>query len=166
MASRQRRSYPVILRSLQVPFTCFGNRGIAKTATVPARGEELQGKAYYLSPEVVAGGEVSESTDLWAAAVTLYELLTLEKPFRGETPEAVFAAITRGNFVPAETLRPEIPTSLAGALRKGLAASKADRFGSAREFARTLEANYDDTIGTPLAIAAVVRGLFGALDLV
>ncbi len=144
----------------------LGDFGIAKTATVPARGEELQGKAYYLSPEVVAGGEVSESTDLWAAAVTLYELLTLEKPFRGETPEAVFAAITRGNFVPAETLRPEIPTSLAGALRKGLAASKADRFGSAGEFARTLEANYDDTIGTPLAIAAVVRGLFGALDLV
>lgn len=143
----------------------LGDFGIAKTAIGPARAQELQGKAYYLSPEVVAGGEVSESTDLWAAAVTLYELLTLEKPFRGETPEAVFAAITSGNFAPAETLRPEIPAALAGVLRKGLAASSAHRFASAGEFARTLEANYDDTVGTPMAIAAVVRGLFGAIDL-
>ena len=40
----------------------------------------------------------------------------------------------------------------------------ARRFVSAAEFAAALEPHYDERIGTPLAIAALVRGLFGAAE--
>jgi eukaryotic-like serine/threonine-protein kinase len=44
---------------------------------------------------------------------------------------------------------------------RALAVAPGDRFPDAASFAEALAAHYDPAVGTPLAIAAVVRGLFG-----
>ncbi|HET9251454.1 MAG TPA: carbamoyl-phosphate synthase large subunit, partial [Candidatus Eisenbacteria bacterium] len=68
----------------------LGDFGVAR-AKVGGSGAEVLGKPYYLSPEMLEG-RVSPAVDLWAATVVLYELLTLQRPFTGATPEEVFDA--------------------------------------------------------------------------
>ena len=141
----------------------LGDFGIAKVRSLEAAGgpNKVFGKAYYLSPEQL-DGVLEPSVDLWAAAVTLYELLTLERPFQGTSADEVARKIRKGAFTPISTLRPEVYPPLVETLRGALDVDPSRRFGSARAFADALVPHYNELIGTPLAIAAVVRGLFGA----
>lgn len=139
----------------------LGDFGVARARVGGPNPEEITGKPYYLSPELL-DGEVTYEADLWAATVTLYELLTLRRPFMGSTPEEVFAAIRGRLCPPLRELRPEASEALEQVIERGFAVERADRFPSAEAFAQALAPLYDETIGTPLAIAAVVRGLFGA----
>lgn len=127
------------------------------------QGGEVLGKPYYLSPESLLG-EVNPAADLWAATVVLYELLTLERPFVGATPDEVFAAIWSLQYRPLRELRPDVPEALEAVVHRAFSKRPEDRFTSAEEFAQALTPHYDERVGTPLAIAAVVRGLFGATD--
>ena len=105
-------------------------------------------------------GSVAPAADLWAATVTLYELLTLERPVLGKTPEEVFAASARRR-ARRSAVRPDVSPSAGGRSPGASRADPEERFPSA---GRTPGAppHYDEHVGTPLAIAAVVRGLFGA----
>jgi eukaryotic-like serine/threonine-protein kinase len=138
----------------------LGDFGVARLRSWDEAGE-VAGKAYYVSPEVIEG-EVSLAADLWASNVTLYELLTLERPFSGGTKALILEAIRQRRYRSVGELRPEISFALAGVVDRGFAREAAARFQSASEFARVLAPHYDERVGNPLAIAAVVRGLFGA----
>jgi eukaryotic-like serine/threonine-protein kinase len=140
----------------------LGDFGVAR-ALIDGGGGEVMGKPYYLSPEVFQQ-QIDSAVDLWACTVTLYELLTLRRPFLGKTPDEVFAAIKSQTYIPVRTIRPEVPEVLEHVIAKGFAANPEDRYRSAKEFAAALEGHYDERIGTPLAISAVVRGLFGTVD--
>lgn len=144
----------------------LGDFGVARVRAGPLTptldGEaDVLGKPFYVSPEALVG-EVSQPADLWAANVVLYECLTLTRPFSGKDPMEVFRAIRDRSYRPARELRPEIPPALEAVIERAFAAKPGDRFTSAAEFAQALAPLYDERIGTPLAIAAVVRGLFGA----
>jgi serine/threonine-protein kinase len=102
--------------------------------------------------------------DLWAATVTLYELLTLERPFPGKNPDEVFDAVRKRRYKPVRQVRPDVPEALEEIVDKGFAAKRQERFQTAAEFAEALTPHFDERVGTPLGIAAVVRGLFGAGD--
>ncbi len=144
----------------------LGDFGVARVrvgGTLQGGSDEVLGKPYYLSPESLRG-DIGPVADLWAATVVLYELLTLERPFTGSTPEEVFGLIRAGRYRPLRSLRPEIPEALEGVISRAFAARPEERFPSADEFAHALTPHYDERVGTPLAIAAVVRGLFGASD--
>ncbi len=140
----------------------LGDFGIAR---VKSRDNEtavkVWGKPYYLSPEMI-DGHVDPSADLWAAAATLYELLCNERPFRGSDPGEVLDAIKRAEPTAVRTLRPEVSEDLEDVVVQGLSRSRAVRFPDAASFIAALEPHYDERIGNPMAIAAVVRGLFGA----
>ncbi|MBI5544558.1 MAG: serine/threonine protein kinase [Deltaproteobacteria bacterium] len=138
----------------------LGDFGVARSAAAGHSTEIVAGKPYYLSPEVI-DGRVGPEADLWAAAATLYELLTLHRPFAGERAEEVFEAICHGRRRPVRELRPEVPEPLAALLERAFSPSTRRRFPTAASFAQELEAHYDERVGTPLGIAAVVRGLFG-----
>jgi serine/threonine-protein kinase len=138
----------------------LGDFGIAR-AQARAIDTDLLGKPYYLSPEMLEG-LATPAADVWSATVILYELLTLDRPFTGSTREEVFAAIRSRAYRPVRERRPEISDALARIIDRGFAELPELRFQSAAELASALQPHYDEQVGTPLAIAAVVRGLFGA----
>lgn len=138
----------------------LGDFGVARGRTAMGSDLEVMGKPYYLSPEAI-DGEVTQHADLWAATVTLYELLTLERPFVGKNPQEVCAAIQTRRHRPVRALRPEISIALEAIVERAFAADPSRRFQTAAEFAQALDGHFDPNIGTPLAIGAVVRGLFG-----
>lgn len=54
----------------------------------------LAGTPFYMSPETVRGERPTPAVDLWSLAVVLYECLTGQRPFQGNTPAEIFAAVT------------------------------------------------------------------------
>lgn len=139
----------------------LGDFGIARAKTVEPRSGELHGKVHYLSPEVLAG-TVDRRVDLWAAAVTLYQSLVNERPFTGKNAEEIALSILGAAPRPLRERRLGIPEALDAAVMRALARDPAERYPSAAHFALALRPHYDERIGNPMAIAAVVRGLFGA----
>jgi eukaryotic-like serine/threonine-protein kinase len=137
----------------------LGDFGVARSFMEGQR-EELLGKPYYLSPEVLEG-QLTPALDLWAVAVTLYECLTLQRPFQGGAPEEIFGAIRKARYRPVSELRPDVPRVVDGVMARAFDEDQAMRFATAEEFAQALAPLYDERVGTPLAISAVVRGLFG-----
>ncbi len=140
----------------------LGDFGVARSAAASAEGLKfVAGKPHYSSPEILRG-HVDLQADLWAANAVLYELLTLERPFQGTTPDEIFEAILRHRFRPAREVRKELSAPLDALIARGFDRKPANRFSDANQFAWELFGHYDERVGTPLAIAAVVRGLFGA----
>jgi hypothetical protein len=78
------------------------------TATMTAPGTIL-GTAPYMSPEQARGKPVDKRTDVWAFGAVLYEMLTGQQPFKGETVTDVLAAVVNTepdwNKVPAKVQR-------------------------------------------------------------
>lgn len=140
----------------------LGDFGIACVRTEAEAGRpRLLGKPYYLSPEML-DGQVDFQADLWAAATTLYELLSNERPFTGADPDDVACSIRRATPKPLREIRPDVPERLERVVLRGLARDREDRYPDASAFASELRPLLDERIGNPMAIAAVVRGLFGA----
>lgn len=138
----------------------LGDFGVARARAAHTSDVGLLGKPFYLSPEIL-DGTVNQTADLWAATVTLYELLTLRRPFQGQTPDEVFASIRARAYSPVRDRRPDVPDALAAVIERGFHLDPAARFQSAAEYAEALIPLFDERVGTPLAISAVVRGLFG-----
>lgn len=140
----------------------LGDFGVARSL-IEVGPDQVMGKPYYLSPEAVSG-HLDPTIDLWAVGVTLYELLTLQRPFVGKTSQEVFSAIKISHYTPVRELRPDVPAIVEGLIARAFDPDPAMRFRTAREFADEIAPLYDERVGTPLAISAVVRGLFGTSD--
>ena len=119
------------------------------------------GTAQYLSPEQARGAPVDESSDLYSTGIVLYELLTGEVPFTGETPVEI--AMKHLSQIPEapSTIRPEIPRDLDLVVLRALAKEPADRYRTAKEMDRDLElVGRGEAVGTETEEAAtmVLRG--------
>jgi eukaryotic-like serine/threonine-protein kinase len=114
------------------------------------REQPRLGTVAYMSPEQTRGDEVDARTDLWAAGIVLYEMLTGVHPFPGDVEEAVVHAIQNEDPPSVETLRPDVPPPLARVVHRCLARSLDRRYGSAtallsdlRELAAGVSAGID-----------------------
>ena len=113
--------------------------GISRTATSQmTEAGSIVGTAQYLSPEQARGAPVDQRSDIYSVGIVLYELLTGQLPFTGETPlEIAMKHLSEIPKAPSE-LRPEIPTDLDMIVLRALAKDPADRFESAEEMEREL----------------------------
>jgi eukaryotic-like serine/threonine-protein kinase len=114
--------------------------GIARAgASQMTEAGSIIGTAQYLSPEQARGAPVDESSDLYSTGVVLYELLTGEVPFTGETPVEIAMKHLQQPPAPPSKLRAEIPAGLDHVVVRSLAKEAAERFRSAEEMDRELE---------------------------
>jgi serine/threonine protein kinase len=140
----------------------LGDFGVARAGAGTVVPEAaISGKPHYLPPEAERG-ELSQAADLWAANVLLYELLTLQRPFDGGSPEQVLKSVRTGSWTPLRKMRPDIPVPVAALVERAFSRDPAARFPTARAFSDALTPQYDDSADTSLAIASLLRGLFGA----
>jgi CubicO group peptidase (beta-lactamase class C family)/tRNA A-37 threonylcarbamoyl transferase component Bud32 len=101
---------------------------------------DLLGTPAYMAPEQVAGHVIDLRADLYAAGVVLFQLLTGRRPFEGSQSSVLHKIIHAEPAAPS-TMRADLPSGLDAVVYKALAKRPLDRFASASEFARALQAN-------------------------
>ncbi|HTE21119.1 MAG TPA: B-box zinc finger protein, partial [Armatimonadota bacterium] len=103
-------------------------------ATLTRTGGVL-GSPAYMSPEQILGRPVDRRSDLFAAAVSLYQLLSDRLPFEGKSLMEMAHNVAYSEPAP---LPPSVPHALARATLRGLQKSPAARYATATEFAAAL----------------------------
>ena len=108
--------------------------GIARSgASQMTEVGSIIGTAQYLSPEQARGAPVDQTSDLYSVGVVLYEMLTGQVPFTGDTPlEIAMKHLSEVPRPPSE-LRPEIPHDLDSVVLRALAKDPGERYQSAEE---------------------------------
>jgi serine/threonine-protein kinase len=128
------------------------------------RAGTIIGTPSYMSPEQIQGQPLDRRTDIWAAGVILYQLLTWKKPFEG-TQWALQKKIIEDDPVwPSQLV--EIPADIDKVVAKALAKDPARRYQTAREFAEAIQClakgkplkGHDDVFARPAAAAALQPG--------
>ncbi len=119
--------------------------GIARMAGVATATSMMPGTPAYMSPEQCRGGQVDQRTDVYALGVTLFEILTLERPFKGDTAtirgstnERIRWEQMRRPAPSPRTLNPEIPLSVARQVRKAMSKKPSSRHQSVTELYQSL----------------------------
>ncbi len=104
--------------------------GIAKAAGRLQKTQAgiLKGKFGYMSPEQVRGMAIDHRSDLYSCGVMLYEMLTGEKLFSGESDFSTLEKVRAGEVRAPSELNPEIPPALERIVLKALAKERDERY--------------------------------------
>ncbi|HEX3852039.1 MAG TPA: serine/threonine-protein kinase, partial [Polyangiaceae bacterium] len=116
--------------------------GVAKAVgrMQATRGDQLKGKLAYMAPEQLVRGPLDRGADIYAASIVLWELLTRERLFQGDDEISTYKLALDAVVRPPSEVLSELPQMLDAIVLKGLARNRDERFATAREMARTLEA--------------------------
>lgn len=93
----------------------------------------VMGTATYLSPEQARGQPADPRSDIYSLAVVMYEMLTGQAPFTGDTPVAIAYKHVQETVVPPSDLNRTLEHSLEAIVLKGMAKAPPERYGSAEE---------------------------------
>lgn len=114
--------------------TDFGLARCQTDSHVTQSGDVL-GTLHYMSPEQARGNSsiADPRSDIYSLGVTLYELLTSERPFNGKSYTDVLKQIELGQCHPVRTLNSEIPRDLENVIAKAMSVDPSHRYQAASE---------------------------------
>jgi serine/threonine-protein kinase len=122
----------ILLENDQVKVADFGIARVMSSSTKTETGV-IFGTPNYMSPEQVSGKKVDGRTDLFSLGVVLYEMLSAEKPFKGENITALMYAITHNNYAPLSQVAPQTPECCVKLIDKLLRKGVSKRYQSAAQ---------------------------------
>jgi serine/threonine protein kinase len=97
------------------------------------------GTVAYMSPEQASGATLSPASDVFSFGILAYELLTGERPFKGNGPGAVLSAIMNSSYKPLPELRRDLPQQLVAVVHRCLEKEPHRRYQGGRELAQALQ---------------------------
>ena len=115
-------------------------RAIEDSASTVTQTHTVVGTAQYLSPEQARGESVDARSDLYSTGCLLYELLTGQPPFQGDSAVAIAYQHVREIPKRPSSLAADVPESLDRVILKSLAKSREDRYQDAAHMRADLQA--------------------------
>jgi streptogramin lyase len=112
--------------------------GLTTLSSDPGGGGPFSGTADYAAPELVSGGPVDGRTDVYALGCVLFECLTGEPPFHGDSVMAVLWGHANDPVPSASERNADLPEPVDAVLRTALAKEPTDRYSSCRELVEAL----------------------------
>ncbi|HLY26673.1 MAG TPA: FHA domain-containing serine/threonine-protein kinase [Aggregatilineales bacterium] len=156
----------VLLKAVENPATQISGTGAVLTdfglakrvdvvGPITASGE-LLGTLTYMAPEQFRGGVIDQRCDVYSLGVMLYELVAGMPPFGSTSAFDMILMHTQGEPERLQDLRPDTPPSLVSIIHRCMLKDPDDRFETAGEIARELEA-LEKSI-RQLSVAGISRG--------
>ncbi len=115
--------------------------GIAKAASKAShtRAGALKGKLQYMSPEQAWGKSIDHRSDIFSLGLVLYEMLTGNKLFSGDSELSILEQVRNPEIKPPSEINPDIPADVDKTVMQALEPDREKRYQSARDFQRDLE---------------------------
>jgi eukaryotic-like serine/threonine-protein kinase len=124
----------------RVKLADFGVARIQDSGELTRTQAGVVGTLKYSAPEQVKGLGIDHRADLFSAGVVLYQLLTTQRPFGGDTFFAISQQILNDNPPAPSSINPKLPAALDAVLTKALAKNASERYQTAAEFSLALQA--------------------------
>ncbi|MGH8121539.1 MAG: serine/threonine-protein kinase, partial [Rudaea sp.] len=105
-----------------------------------ADSDEVSGTPSYMAPEQATAGarRITAATDIWGLGAILYELVTGQPPFLGESPQATLKLVVGDALRSPREINPSVPHDLEAIIRKCMVREVSARYASARALADDL----------------------------
>jgi serine/threonine-protein kinase len=124
--------------------------GVARLDTLHmTRDGMMVGTPSYMAPEQFTGGAVDHRTDLYAAGVVLYEMLSGRRPFEGKSTAELMYQVAHSNPPPLSRMAPGVGSRFDTVLMRALTRDPDARFQSAGAFVRALSRTLEETASAP-----------------
>ncbi len=134
----------IISKDGKVKVTDFG---IAKATTSNTVSSNAMGSVHYTSPEQARGGFSDQRSDIYSVGITLYEMVTGEVPFDGESTVSVAIKHLQEEITPPSELVPDIPYSLERIILKCTQKNSERRYRNTDELIQDLKRSLVDPNG-------------------
>ncbi len=113
--------------------------GIARiTDSSKTKTGMVLGTPSYMSPEQLAGKKVSGQSDLFSLGVMLYQMVTGELPFQGDSMAALMYKIANEQFAPADSINPNVPRCVCVIINRALEKDTAKRYKTGMQMAQDI----------------------------
>lgn len=122
----------------QVKVTDFGIARAVTSATMTIT-DTIVGSAHYFSPEQARGGEIKTHSDLYSLGIVIYEMITGEVPFRGDSPISVALKHIQEKPRKPSLINTGIPDQVEKLVMKAIAKDPKERFSKAKEMKDAIE---------------------------
>ena len=99
---------------------------------------DILGTPQYMSPEQAQGDKLDGRSDLFSTGILLYQMLTGQRPFVGDSLVALAVKIAKEDPTPIEKLRPDLPAALRRVVERCLAKAPDRRFQNGEELSNAL----------------------------
>lgn len=118
--------------------------GIARaiTSSTITQVADTMGSVHYLSPEQARGGFVNEKSDLYSLGIVMYEMVTGEVPFKGDTSVTVALKHIQEDVIPPIEINPSIPENLNSVILRLLKKNPDERYANASTLIKDLNRIY------------------------
>ena len=120
----------------------------------------LKGKFSYMSPEQIRGMPLDARTDIFSAGIILYEMLTTEKLFRGDTEFALMEKVRKAEIPPPSKFNRRVNAEVDRIVLKCLARDVGNRYQTAAELAGELNALIEGYRFDPKELRQFMRQMF------
>lgn len=123
----------LLTQSGQVKVTDFGiARAVTGNTITSQHDTSVLGSVHYFSPEQARGGSANVKSDIYSLGVVMYEMLTKQLPFSGDSPVSVALKHLRDRFIEPRELNPAIPQSVENIILRCLVKSPDARYPDMR----------------------------------
>lgn len=121
----------------------FGIAKVSDSAKLTQTSRVI-GTLEFLAPELIEGNEPSPASDIYAAGVTMYEMLTGKLPFTGKSDYILMQEIVKEKPAVPVNFNTNTPEALSDIILKALEKKPGDRFESAAAFSKELQTAFPD----------------------
>ncbi|QVQ50455.1 Stk1 family PASTA domain-containing Ser/Thr kinase [Spiractinospora alimapuensis] len=146
----------MLTKQAEVKVMDFGiARSTDESQVTMTQTAQVIGTAQYLSPEQARGERVDSRSDIYSTGCLLYELLTGQPPFTGDTPVSIAYQHVREDPVPPTHLDPEVPQWMEAIVLRAMAKDPGQRYQTAEDMRNDIQRGLS---GMPTSAAMAPAG--------